>query len=95
MSESVFCEFDSELVDLINDLNLVLAISPAGVEFWSRWLASRYRVRFCDRYNQYLEMRQRDNARLLRDLARRNAKYSRFTYEPSDFPLQTTLDFSD
>ena len=93
MEEVDFSCFDSEVIELINDLNLVLKVSPEGKEWWSRWLASRYRIRLCDRYNQFLEMKQCDNARLLRDLAKRNAKYSREYKKAcySDFSLEQTL----
>lgn len=93
MNDFDFSRLDSEVVALISDLSLVLKLSPEGREWFSRWHLSRRRSVLCDRYNSFLEAKQRDNARLLRDLARRNVKYSRFSHGPDDFALQGELDF--
>lgn len=93
MSDFDFTGFDSEVLALISDLSLVLKLSPEGREWFSRWHHSRRHSLLCERYNSFLEAKQRDNDRLLRDLARRNAKYSRFSYEPDNFALQGKLDF--
>lgn len=92
MTDFDFSDFDSEVLALISDLSLVLKLSPEGRAWWSRWLASRHHTPLCERYKAYIEMKQRDNARLLHGLARRNAKYSRFSYDPDDFVLQGKLD---
>lgn len=89
-----FSAFDSEVLELIDALALV----PLGTPEFRRHLAvifmsQTYQAPLCERYNQFKRIQSLDRERLLRDLAKRNAKGSRFKYDSLD--LQTTLEFDD
>lgn len=86
-------EFDSEVMALIEDLSLVLAVSTEGQQWWTCWLMSRFsRHPLCDRYKQTVAMRDAESVRLMKRLYLKNRKGSRFDI-PDNFPVQ--LSFND
>lgn len=76
---------------LIEDLSLVLAVSPQGQQWWTCWLQSRFsRYPLCERYKQHIAMRDAENARLMKRLYLKNRKGSRFDI-PDNFGIQAKL----
>lgn len=86
--------FDSDFMDLVDALGLARIGSREYREHLARVVMSQRRPsRLCDRYRDFLSIKERERSRLLCDLARRNAKHSRFSYLPDNFAIQGELDF--
>lgn len=84
-------EFDFEVISLIQDLSLVLAVSPQGQQWWTCWLQSRFsRYPLCERYKAYNAEIDAENHRLMVRLAKKNMKYSRFDID-NDYGIQQKI----
>lgn len=84
-------EFDSEVMALIEELSLVLAVSPKGQQWWTCWLQSRFsRYPLCERYKAHIAEIDAENHRLMVRLAKKNMKYSRFDID-NDCGIQQDL----
>lgn len=70
-----------QLHALVNELVLVPVGSRAYFKHQRILEASPYsRYWFCERYKDYLDEKRANSRKLMRELARRNKKYSRYVY---------------
>lgn len=78
MTES---EFDSEVMSLIQDLDLVEIGTPEYRAWLAVWAASHYtRYWFCERWRAAMDEKRRQRMKLQRELYKRNKPYSRYVY---------------
>lgn len=74
-------EFDSEVMALIKDLDLVQIGTPEYRAWLAVWFTSHYtRYWFCERWCKEMDERRRRRENLMRELAKRNQKYSRYVH---------------
>ena len=89
MIEVDYTAFDSEVMELIEALGLAGVGTPDFRRFLvCVWISPRYSsYPLCERYKTQKILKDKENSRLLRDICRRNARYSKFTLGDSGHQL--------
>ena len=86
--------FDSEVMQLISDLELVQIGSPEYREWLAILAASEFtNYWFCERWLAARHDKEKERNRLMRELFKRNKPYSRYVHE--SFSYQSRLCWQD